>query len=187
MSRDLPDRAGSAVRVVTRKWPDRSHWEYDGVLLGEDEHGVWVGAPVGTACSRPGASFVTDQAMLTLVPRTAPFTATFYAPGGRAHCEVYVDVTTVPWWADPGAGGLTVTAVDLDLDVVRGWTGRVWVDDEDEFADHRIRFGYPWDLVRLAATSCDTVRAAVEARLAPYDDTPRSWFARLDAVLAGTR
>ena len=31
----------------------------------------------------------------------------------------------------------TVTAVDLDLDVVRGWTGRVWVDDEDEFAAHR--------------------------------------------------
>ncbi|WP_180935649.1 DUF402 domain-containing protein [Nocardioides ungokensis] len=34
-------------------------------------------------------------------------------------------------------------AVDLDLDVVRGRTGRVWIDDEDEFAEHRVRFGYP--------------------------------------------
>ena len=55
----------------------------------------------------------------------------------------------------------TVTAVDLDLDVVRGWTGRVWVDDEDEFADHRVRFGYPADVVRMAAPSCEAVRTDV--------------------------
>ena len=46
--------------------------------------------------------------------------------------DVYVDITTVPVWLDGPTRA--VTAVDLDLDVVRGWTGRVWVDDEDEFA-----------------------------------------------------
>ena len=170
------------VRVVARKWPDQPHWEHDGVRLGEDRHGVWVGAPAGTTMSRPGVSFVTDQAIVTLVPRTAPFKASFYARGGAAHCEVYVDITTVPVWTDGG----TVAVFDLDLDVVRGWTGRVWVDDEDEFADHRVRFGYPDDLVRLAIGSCDTVRAAVESRAAPYDATSRAWLAELDAV-AGAR
>ena len=166
------------VRVVARKWPDSPHWEYDGVLLGEDEHGVWVGAGVGAAMTRPGVAFRTDQAQVSVLPRDAAFVATFYARGGTAHCDLYVDITTVPVWS-----GDTVSAVDLDLDVVRGWTGRVWVDDEDEFAEHRVTLGYPSDLVRLAATSCVEVRAAVEAGLPPYDGRAAgAWLDVLDAV-----
>ena len=171
---------GSHVRVVARKWPDRRHWEHDALWLGADRHGTWLGAPAGTVLSRPGASFTTAQDQVVLVPPASPFVATFYArlDRDRRHeqeampCEVYVDITTVPEWADG-----TVTAFDLDLDVVRGWSGRVWVDDEDEFADHRVRYRYPADLVRLAASSAAAVREAVEQRRAPYDGvTPRQWF-----------
>jgi hypothetical protein len=177
------------VRLVARKWPDRPHWEHEAEHLGEDEHGVWVGARIGTVVSRPGASLVTDQAQVTLVPRAQPFMATFYAPGGIAHCDVYVDITTVPTWGTcglPGGGVETVTAVDLDLDVVRGWSGRVWVEDEDEFAAHRVRYAYPGDVVRLAASSCEAVRFAVEQGRAPYDGTARTWFAALEAVAASS-
>ena len=175
MSGQVP---GSPVRVVAHKWPDRPHWEHDAVHLGEDDLGLWVGAPVGTAMSRPGAAFRTDQRQVTLVPHEGAFLATFYERGGTAHCDVYVDITTVPV-RTPDA----VTAVDLDLDVVRGWTGRVWVDDEDEFAAHRVRYAYPSDLVRLAVTSCDEVHAAVSSARPPYDGVlPRSWFEVLDAV-----
>jgi uncharacterized protein len=170
--------SGEPVRVVYRKWPDRPHWEYDAVRLGQDDLGVWVGAPVGTPVSRPGAGFVSDQAMVGLVPHAAPYVATFYARGGTSHCDVYVDITTVPVWQDG-----TVTAYDLDLDVVRGWTGRVWVDDEDEFAAHRVRYAYPGDLVRMAATSCDTVRADLEAGRPPYDGSAGAWFAALEATV----
>ena len=171
--------APRTLRMVARKWPDRPHWEYDAVHLGDDEHGSWVGAPAGTLMSRPGVSFHTDQAQVSLVPVEEPYVATFYAPGGSSPCEVYVDIATFATWSAD-----TVTAVDLDLDVIRGWSGRVWVDDEDEFADHRVRHDYPDDLVRLAASSCDSVRAAVEAREAPYDGTAaRTWL----AALAGRR
>ena len=173
--RRLAHGVSGPVRMVARKWPDRPHWEHRGVRLGEDRHGVWVGTPVGTTISRPKASFVTDQAIVTVVPRTAPFTASFYARGGTAHCEVYVDITTVPVWVDEG----TVVAVDLDLDVVRGWTGRVWVDDEDEFADHRVRFGYPDELSAAAMASCDRVHAAVAAGAAPYDGSAALWLDRV--------
>jgi hypothetical protein len=175
---------GRRVRVVARKWPDRPHWEHDAEHLGEDEHGVWVGAPAGTLLSRPGAALVTDQALVTLVPRDEPFLATFYAPGGLAHCDAYVDICTVPVWDTPSVadGAVTVTAVDLDLDVVRGWSGRVWVEDEDEFAAHRVRYAYPGDLVRLAASSCERVRVAVEEGRPPYDGTAWAWLAALDAV-----
>jgi protein associated with RNAse G/E len=163
----VPDVNGSHVRVVARKWPDRPHWEHDAVRLGEDEHGTWLGAGPGTVISRPGASFRTAQAQVVLVPRAAAFVATFYARGERGNslpCEVYVDITTVPQWTDDA-----VSAYDLDLDVVRGWTGRVWVDDEDEFAAHRVRYAYPPELVRSAVGSCAAVREAVEQWRPPYD------------------
>jgi hypothetical protein len=172
------------VRVVFRKWGDRPHWEYDALRLGTDEHGTWIGAPAGTRLERPGAGFHAPGGFVSLVPRDEPYVATFYDPaawaGAANPVEVYVDITTVPRWA-PGS----VSMVDLDLDVVRGPTGRVWVDDEDEFAAHRVRFGYPAEVVRLAGATCDRVHAAVSAGLAPYDRVvgPR-WLNRLAAACA---
>ena len=118
------------------------------------------------------------------MPRDEPFVARFYDPvtwaGAANPVDVYVDITTVPRWTETG-----VSMVDLDLDVVRGPTGRVWVDDEDEFADHRVRFGYPPELVRLAGSACDRVRAAVSSGLPPYDGVvgPR-WLSRLAEACA---
>ena len=169
------------VRVVARKWPDRPHWEHDAVRLGEDAHGCWLGAAAGTLMSRPGASFRTSQPQVTLVPVAEPFIATFYGRGGAVPCEVYVDITTAPVWTET-----TVTGYDLDLDVVRGWSGRVWVDDEDEFADHRVRYAYPPELSRSALASCDAVRAALVQRRPPYDGSAGRWFGEL-AVLTAPR
>ena len=174
----------AACRVVFRKWGDRPHWEYDAFVLGEDEHGTWLGSPAGTRLVRPGADFTSPQAFVSLVPRDRAFVATFYeedpAPAETGWIDVYVDITTVPVWC-PGAGA-TVTMVDLDLDVVRARTGRVWVDDEDEFADHRVRFGYPDDVVALASSTCEAVRHEVTARRPPYDGVvAETWISRLVA------
>jgi uncharacterized protein len=176
------------VRVRTRKWSGRAHWEHDTILLGTDEHGAWLGAPAGTVVSRPGARFVTDQATLTLVPHTGAFLATFYAHGGTVPCEVYVDITSEPCWAagpDGGPGHETVGAVDLDLDVVRGWSGRVWVEDDDEFAAHRVRDAYPAEVVHRAARTCEEVRLALTDRRPPYDGTARTWFEALATATRG--
>jgi protein associated with RNAse G/E len=168
----------SALRVVARKWPDLPHWEHDAVLLGEDAHGRWVGAPAGTVMSRPGVEFVTGSAQVSLLPLDEPFVATFYGTGGAV--DVYVDISTVPVWDDD-----RVSAIDLDLDVVRGWTGRVWVDDEDEFAAHRVSLGYPDDVVALATRSCDAVLGAVRSGHPPYDgETGRRWLRVLQETMA---
>jgi len=62
-------------------------------------------------------------------------------------------------------------------------TGRVWIDDEDEFADHRVRFGYPEDVARGAMTACDRVHAAVVDARAPYDGSAATWLTRLGDAL----
>ncbi len=170
------------VRVVFRKWKDLPHWEYDAVRLGEDEHGTWLGAVAGTRLTRPGVEFASPQGFVSLVPDDSPFVATFYEPreatGGPSAVDVYVDITTAPRWAEG-----QVTMVDLDLDVVRGRAGRVWVDDEDEFADHRIRFGYPPEIVELALTSCDELLSAVTRGEPPFDrEASLGWLTRLAAA-----
>jgi predicted RNA-binding protein associated with RNAse of E/G family len=168
----------SPTRIVFTKWGGLPHWEYDAVRLGEDEHGTWLGVPRGTLVGRPEARFHTDVHQVVLVPE-AGFVATFFAPGGRAPCDLYVDIATVPVVTDRA-----VSTVDLDLDVIRGWTGRVWVDDEDEFAEHRVRYGYPDPVVEHAVRSCEEVRRAVELSQAPFDPaTSRRWLSLVDDAM----
>ena len=170
------------VRCVMSKWGDRPHWEFDAILLGSDEQGDWVGVPAWTPMARPGATFVPPVDSLVLVPACRLtgrptgrpwWLATFYSPGFRV--EVYVDITAPARW-----DGSVLRAVDLDLDVVRGETGRVWVDDEDEFAEHRVAFGYPSHVVEAASHACDEVRTMVADRAVPFDGTaPTRWFEAL--------
>ncbi|MCY7396624.1 MAG: DUF402 domain-containing protein [Nocardioides sp.] len=162
--------AGDAIRVEMTKWGGRPHWEFDALFLGSDEHGEWIGLTTGTSLARPGAVFVTETDQVGLVPRDAGWVATFHAPGYLV--TTYVDMTTVPHW-----DGSVVHAVDLDLDVVRGAQGNVWVDDEDEFAEHRVRFAYPPDVVALAEASAAWVHDAVLHERAPYDGASSApWF-----------
>jgi uncharacterized protein len=178
----VPLTRGDDVRVVMTKWGDRPHWEFEAVFLGSDPHGDWIGMPAGTRMARPGATYVAPTDQVGLVPPPGPeaergWLATFHDEGGPV--RVYVDVTTPPTW-----DGSTVRAVDLDLDVVLGHAGRAWVDDEDEFADHRVRFGYPDEVTRAAMASCDRVHALVAGGHAPYDGSATAWLARLGVLLS---
>ena len=82
-----------------------------------------------------------------------------------------------------GAGtAASLRAVDLDLDVVEGESGRVWIDDEDEFAQHKVALGYPDDVVAAAMRSCDRVQAALSAGHPPYDGSHQRWLSLLRRV-----
>lgn len=163
------------VRFVSRKWPDRPHWEYDARWLGADGHGQWIGLATGTWLSRPGAGFHAICEQVVLLPHDAWWCATFHGPDPRRPVDVYVDITTPVEWV-----GDEVTCVDLDLDVIQGVTGRVWVDDEDEFAEHRRTLAYPPHVVDSALAARDEVLAMVEGRVPPFDgDTALGWLTQL--------
>ena len=177
---------GTRVRCEMTKWGDRLHWQFEGIHLGSDEHGEWLGFPQGTHNHRPGYEFHSQVDAVTLVPMDGWYAATFHAPG--IWCDLYVDITTPGRWQ-----GDVLRAVDLDLDVIRmsadpvgpppalstRQPGEIFVDDEDEFAEHQMAYGYPADVVESAQASCDRVVAAVRARQAPYDGTARPWLDRL--------
>lgn len=166
------------VRVLTRKWPDLPHWEFDAVRLGADAHGHWVGVPSGTWLSRPERGFHAWCDHVVLIPHDAWWLATMYGDDPDRPVDVYVDISTPTIWA---ADGSSASAVDLDLDVIKGPTGRIWVDDEDEFARHRVELGYPAEVVDAAIRSCEEVVAAVTDGTGPFGGTHRDWIARLRA------
>ena len=174
------------VRVVTTKWGGRPHWEFDALLLGDDEHGTWLGVRVGTHFVRPGHEFTAGNLQVTLVPAGRWWVATFHGEGQRgtwpdldgAAVDVYVDVATPVVWQ-----GSTATSIDLDLDVVRGSNGLVIVDDEDEFAEHQVAFGYPPDVIASAEDSCAELVELIRSGTAPFDSAARAgWLERLRAL-----
>lgn len=180
---------GTAIRCEMTKWGDRPHWQFAATYLGADEHGDWIGVPAGTHHQRPGHEFHSPVDAVTLVPRGGWYAATVHDPGSWV--DVYVDITTPGVWHDD-----VLRMVDLDLDVVRladplpeevreeavrrgHLDGAIYVDDEDEFAEHQVAYGYPADVIDRAQASCDEVLAAVRAGLPPYDGTHQRW---LDAL-----
>jgi len=162
------------IRVVMTKWGGRPHWEYDAVYLGTDQHGDWLGCPVGTFYRRPGMQFVASFGGVVLVPADGAAAHLAAFNNAAAKAATYVDITTPPRW-----DGTTLRAVDLDLDVIKRQDGHVFLDDEDEFLEHQTVFGYPPEVVAMAERSAAEVLAAVRRRAAPYDGTADAWLARL--------
>lgn len=169
----MPDRPADAVDLLFSKFDGRPHWTMWAQPLGEDEHGRWFGSVADQTVSRPGLSVVLGFPWALLVPPASGYVASFNArsaddPGA----EIYVDMTTVPVWTTP----TTMTAIDLDLDVVRLTDGTVYVDDEDEFAEHQVTYGYPPEVVALAEESCRWVHERVRDDLEPFGDVGRRWM-----------
>lgn len=168
------------VRVVYRKYDGSLHWNMPMRWLGEDEHGIWTGAmPPCTMSSGDGRVIVFEQAQVMLFPRDRWWTAAFIeAPWP---IQIYCDITTPVSW--PSAG--EVTMVDLDLDVCRTRSGEVRLLDADEFAEHRVRYGYPADVVSNAERAAAWLQTAIEAGHDPFGGRHLGYLAQLREESAG--
>lgn len=157
-----------------RKWPDAQHYRFMTERLGEDEYGVWLGMQAGTPYRGPRVgTFTTDHVLL--VPRNAWWTAKFRMATDEVS-QVYVDICTPARWH-----GNRMTAIDLDLDVLRLRDGAVRVDDEDEFELHRVELRYPDWLIEGAVRSAAALRSMVERRVEPFGRAYEAWLAQVGA------
>jgi protein associated with RNAse G/E len=160
------------VRVVYRKYDGSLHWNLEMRRLGADEHGVWLGLPADSVMYKgDGPPVPLAEAHVLLVPEGAWHTAVFNDEPRRT--AIYCDITTPPSWPHPGE----VTMVDLDLDVLlrRGETAPFLVD-EDEFAEHQVRYRYPADVIRSAEASAEALLRAVADRTGPFDGAHTAWL-----------
>lgn len=161
---------------MLRKFGGRPHRQVTGRLLGEDSYGTWIATPAGSVVSyhygsRPTG--VTRVDAVRLVPVDGWWMAMCLAePDPR---DLYVDVTTPPEWTGPAE----ITVVDLDIDLVRYRDGRVEVEDEDEFEEHRVSLGYPDDIVAGALQGAAELRAALAADEEPFAEHYLKWLAQV--------
>ncbi|MEU3462326.1 DUF402 domain-containing protein [Streptomyces sp. NPDC006733] len=164
------------VRVRYRKYDGSLHWNMEMRRLGEDEHGVWLGVSGGSSSRKghePGIVF--PEAYVLLFPREAWWTATFNA--APRPTEIYCDITTPPQWISE----TEVTMVDLDLDVVRKrGVPAPRLLDEDEFADHQVRYGYPPEVVERAAASARWLMRQIADGAEPFSTVHREWLALVE-------
>lgn len=166
--------SGRPVTVQYFKYPTTPHWRLETTWLGEDSHGVWLGAPAGSTIQKgtepPRAA---ERTFAQLIVPGAWWTAMFNTPPDPV--EVYVDITTAPVWPQPDR----VEMIDLDLDVVRLADGTVYVDDEDEFIEHRATLGYPPLMADTARGTAARLVMDLESRHPPFDTEWHRWLAQV--------
>lgn len=93
--------------------------------------------------------------------------------------RIYIDLAwDLQWHPATATGPAEVTGIDMDLDVVEATDGRgTFIDDEDEFAEHRERFGYPESVAASVEARAAELLARLRAGGAPFDDaTAAHWF-----------
>lgn len=172
---------GTRLEFRWRKWDGSPHWVHDCVYLGHDRWGDWFGQPVGWKSLRPGASFIAEAPNVTLMPPSGDYAMTVNRDHPYA-MRIYIDIAWDLTWSD--SRELVPTGIDMDLDVVRvdGPRG-IWIDDRDEWEEHRVQYGYPLEIVdRLESLAVD-LEQRVTARDAPFDDpTADEWLDRLAAL-----
>ncbi len=155
-----------------RKWPATPHYGHPAWILGEDDFGLWFEVRVDTPWRR-GDEFLFHGPFdaVVLVSANDDFVAWFHPTHGEL--DIYVDVVT-----DVERASTVITAVDLDLDVVRFRDDRrVELLDEDEFAQHQVELGYSSAMIEHAERVAATVLEAVRRGAAPFDDrAPRRWL-----------
>ncbi len=165
---------GTPLTFRWRKWDGSPHWTHECVFLGSDEWGDWVGQESGWRSERPGRAIIVDSPAVMLLPPSGDYTLTVNGPPHRV--RIYIDIA----WDVRWEGG-EATGIDMDLDVVRALDARgVFIDDRDEWDEHRVRDGYPLDLVaRLEQLAVD-LEQKVTAFVPPFDDaTADRWLAVL--------
>ena len=137
------------VRVMYRKYdgsaapglPGTAAWPRTSSACG------WA-SPAGTASVYHGRPSVERSRSSLLVPRASVVDRRCSTRRRGPARSTATSPRPARW-----AGDDEVHLVDLDLDVVRRrMTGDVELRDEDEFAEHRVRFGYPDDAGRRRRT-----------------------------------
>jgi protein associated with RNAse G/E len=166
------------VRVVYTKYDGSLHWHHTMQYLGEDEHGVWLGAPARSTSRRGDEPpVVIRQPFVGLFPVGQWWTATFN--GEPADTEIYCDISSPPQWPDDSK----VTMVDLDLDVLRLRADRqVVLVDEDEFAEHQVRYSYPASVISQAERAAAWLMEAISGGAEPFATAYRAWLAKINEM-----
>jgi uncharacterized protein len=171
-----------AWTLAWRKWDGAPHGQHELERLGEDDTGTWFGQREGSTSMRPGMSELVRGDNVWNVVAGRGWTVRFFraVEGGGWNVPRSV-VGTLGLYSDIGTAievddaARRITGIDLDLDVIR-IGDRLVLDDEDEFADHRVAMMYPDEVAERAERDAAEVLDAVRVGTAPFDGRAVQWL-----------
>lgn len=147
----------------------RAHWHFEVDPLGTDRHGSWYAGRPGIQLQKAAEPPIEEvDGFVMLVPASGDWIAFW---NRQEEPAIYVDVTTTP-----ACGTHTVTAVDMDLDVLMWWDGRVTEEDRDEFELHQKLMAYPDQLLAGAEATARWLEETMTHRRPPFDETGPRWL-----------
>lgn len=159
------------VQLRSTKYDGSLHYRYGATLVREQPNLLMVYVSPGTPIeSYRGATIATHHSLqLYWSDRQYNLHVSWYADWRpRLH---YINVASPAAWPND-----SIHFIDLDLDVIwRSETGEVILDDEDEFALHQVRFGYPPDLIERCQRSSAEVIELIARRVYPFDGSLYAW------------
>ncbi len=167
---------GDLVVARNRKYDGTPHWVVPGRYLGSDSHGHWIFQGTGEFISRPGAALYTPSDAVLLVPYSGDWVATFFDEAHPDGVELYIDLACELSWKRIRPAVVEFHMVDMDLDVVRTKDRGLYVDDEDEFDEHRREMHYPAGLCARMESAAAALMDAAASRQAPFDGRDAAWL-----------
>lgn len=167
---------GELIVARNRKYNGKAHWVVPGRFLGEDEFGQWIFQGAGDFISRPGAALYTESDAIFLIPNQGDWVATFYNETHPSGVELYIDLAADFSWRRIRPTVVEFHLVDMDLDVVRTQDRGLYIDDEDEFALHRVQMNYPAELCNRMESATAALMKAVAGAEAPFDGRDAAWL-----------
>lgn len=127
--------------------------------------------PIGIPLNSYRGEWDSKQPALIVAWNDRPWTLTVHWDPQWVPQNHYVDITSVPDWSDG-----TLRLVDLDLDLVyRSGDKSPLLDDADEFEEHRVKFGYPDDLMSECLRTVLSVGAMMSRSDPPFDGSLYDW------------
>lgn len=157
--------AGTPIRILSTKYDGSLHYDYWGRLIDQHDGVIRVVTDEGTAMRgyRGDGAFRTTMTQLFFTDRWYNVFHN-YAPVGRLGMHWYANIGT-----PARIEGDTLHWVDLDLDLMDTRDRGLFVDDEDEFAEHQVRMSYPPEVIERARAALDELLALSEDYRFPLD------------------
>jgi hypothetical protein len=158
------------VTVQFYKSPRAPHWGFAGYLIGEDEHGHWVGLPQGSDRWKGETAWrPTQEDAVQCFPHDGWWVLHYNGPVRPV--THFVDITTQPTLSHG-----RFEMIDLDLDVVVLADGTVEIEDEDEFEVNQVSLGYSQETIQKAEAETQRVAELLRRREEPFFDVAKQWL-----------
>lgn len=174
--REEETKVNRTMNIQALKYGNRPHYEWNARLLEQNGDYVFVLAEYGRKLRHftKNSVFTLNNWTIEFFSSSRWFTVAADIKDGRV-VQYYCNIN------EPSViNGDDISFVDLDLDYV--WRNGEWaVVDEDEFELHRVKLGYPEELVRRARTELEQLKQLVSRREFPFDGSIERLIERIPA------